>query len=167
MKYIEGTARDQLCLFEEKLDSIITEEHIIRFIDIYVDKLDLVKLEIHNIDNEKGIGYNPSLYLKIYIYSYLNKIRTTRRIERECKRNVELIWLTKQLAPDHWSISNFRKLNKKALKNIFKEFLKFCYKLELLSFDCIAIDGTKMRTQNSMSNIYKKEEIDKVVEKVE
>lgn len=167
MKYIEGNSRDQLYLFEEKLDRIIPEEHIVRFIDAYIDKLDLEKLEIYNLDKEKGKGYNPRLYLKIYIYSYLNKIRTTRKIERECKRNLELIWLSQQLAPDHWSISNFRKLNKKALKNIFKEFLRFCYKLELLSFNCIAIDGTKMRTQNSMSNIYKKEEIDKVLTRVE
>ena len=167
MNFIKGTSRDQLCLFEEKLDDIIQEEHLVRFIDIYVDKLDLVELEININDKAKGIGYNPTLYLKIYIYSYLNKIRSSRKIERECKRNLELIWLTKQLAPDHWSISNFRKMNKKALKNIFKEFLKFCHKLELLSFDCIAIDGTKIRTQNSMSNVYKKEEIDKVLKKIE
>lgn len=167
MKYIEGTPRDQLCLFEEKLDNMIPEEHIVRFIDLYVDKLDLINLEINTNDKAKGLGYAPSLYLKIYIYSYLNKIRSTRKIERECKRNLELIWLSKQLAPDHWSISNFRKLNRKALRNIFREFLKFCYKLELLSFDCVAVDGTKMRTQNSMSNIYKKEEIDKVLKKVE
>ena len=168
MKYIEGTPREQLCLFEEKLDDIIAEEHLIRFIDVYVDKLDLVRLEIHNIDNNIGCpGYNPTLYLKIYIYSYLNRIRSSRKIERECRRNLELIWLTKQLKPDHWSISNFRKVNKKALKNIFKEFLRFCHKLDLLSFDCIAIDGTKMRAQNSLSNIYKKEEIDKLQEKAE
>src|SRR4030042_613303 len=152
MKYIEGTAREQLCLFEEKLDDIIPEEQSVRFIDAYIDKLDLIKLEISNIDNTKGIGYDPALYLKIFIYSYLNKIRSSRKIERECKRNIELIWLTKQLVPDHWSISNFRKMNKKALKNIFKEFLKFCHKLNLLSFTCIGIDGTKMRAQNSMRN---------------
>ena len=167
MKYIEGTPRDQLCLFEEKLDDIIPEEHLLRFIDIYVEKLDLIKLEINSSDKSKGIGYNPTLYLKIYIYSYLNKIRSSRKIERECKRNLELIWLTKQLAPDHWSISNFRKLNRKVLKNIFKEFLRFCHKLDLLSFDCIGIDGTKMRAQNSLSNVYMKERIDELLMKVE
>ena len=167
MKYIEGTARDQLCLFEEKLDDIIQEDHLIRFIDLYINKLDLIGLEINTNDKGKGIGYDPTLYLKIYIYSYLNKIRSSRKIERESKRNLELIWLTKQLAPDYWSISNFRKSNKKALRNIFKEFLRFCHKLELLSFDCIAVDGTKMRTQNSMSNVYKREKIDKILEKVE
>jgi transposase len=167
MKYIEGTPRNQLCLFEEKLDDMIEEENLIRFIDVYVNKLDLIKLGIHTNDKSKGTGYDPYLYLKIYIYSYLNRIRSSRQIERECTRNIELIWLTQQLSPDHWSISNFRKTNKKALKNIFKEFLRFCHKLELLSFDCVAIDGTKMRAQNSKSNIYKKNEIDKNLEKVE
>lgn len=167
MKYIEGTPRNQLCLFEEKLNDLIEEEHLIRFIDLYVDKLDLIELEIHANDKSRGIGYDPCLYLKIYIYSYLNRIRSSRKIERECKRNIELIWLTKQLSPDHWSISNFRKMNKKSLKNIFKDFLRFCHKLNLLSFDCVAIDGTKMRAQNSMSNIYKKDEIDKSLEKIE
>ena len=167
MKYIEGTPREQLCLYEEKLDDIISEDHLIRFIDAYVDRLDLIQLGVKINDKDKGVGYNPTLYLKIYIYSYLNSIRSSRKIERECKRNLELIWLTMQLSPDHWSISNFRKCNKKLLKNIFKEFLLFCKKLELLSFDCFAIDGTKMRAQNSMSNIYKRAEIDKLLEKIE
>lgn len=167
MKYIEGTPREQLCLFEEKLDDIIPDDHLVRFIDVYVEKLDLIKLGIKIKDKDKGVGYNPTLYLKIYIYSYLNSIRSSRKIERECKRNLELIWITQQLAPDHWSISNFRKCNKKLLKNIFKEFLLFCKKLELLSLDCFAIDGTKMRTQNSMSNIYKRDEIDNLLEKIE
>jgi transposase len=167
MKYIEGTPREQLCLFEEKLDDIISEDHLVRFIDAYVDKLDLVKLGVKIKDKAKGVGYPPTLYLKIYIYSYLNSIRSSRKIERECKRNLELIWLTMQLSPDHWSISNFRKCNKNLLKNIFKEFLLFCKSLELLSFDCVAIDGTKMRAQNSMSNIYKRNGIDKLLEKID
>jgi len=168
MQYISGTPRNQLCLFQEKLDDLIQEDQLVRFIDIYVDKLDLIKLEVFNIDRTTGRpGYNPALYLKIYIYSYLNKIRSSRKIETECKRNIELIWLTEQLTPDHWSISNFRKRNKKAIKNIFKEFLSFCHKLNLLSFECIAIDGTKMRSQNSLSNVYKKKEIDKILENVE
>lgn len=168
MGYIEGTGRDQLHLFEEKIDDMINEDHLVRFIDAYVNKLDFAALEIFNAENNIGTpGYDPALYLKIYIYGYLNKIRSSRKIERECKINIELIWLTCRLAPDHWSISNFRKKNTKALKNIFKEFLRFCHKLNLLSFDMIAIDGTKMRAQNSLSNIYSKEKIDKRLEKIE
>lgn len=168
MRYIEGTNRDQLSLFENKLDEIISEDHVVRFIDAYVDKLDLEKIGIKNIDEKKGRpGYSPYLYLKIYIFSYLNRTRSSRKIERECKRNIELIWLTEQLSPDHWSISNFRKENKEALKNIFKEFLNFCYKLKLLSFECIAVDGTKMRALNNNGNVYKKENLGKLEVKIE
>lgn len=167
-KYVEGTPRNQLCLFSESLDKIISREHIVRFIDSYVEKLDLFKLEIHNIENKKGRpGYNPTLYLKIFIFSYLNRLRSSRKIERECKRNLELIWLTRQLAPDHWSISNFRKTNSRALKNLFKDFLTFCHKLELMSFDCVAIDGTKMRAQNHLSNVYKRSDMDKLLEQAD
>ncbi len=167
-KYIVGTPRMQLCLFSENLDEMVSADHIVRFIDIYVEKLDLIKLEISNIELRQGRpGYNPTLYLKIFIYSYLNKVRSSRKIERECQRNLELIWLTNQLAPDHWSLSNFRKTNTKALKNLFKEFLKFCHKLELMSFDCVAIDGTKVRAQNHLSNIYKRDQMDKLMEKAE
>jgi transposase len=167
MNFIEGTPRDQLVLFSDKLDNIIDKDHIIRFIDLYVEKMDLLTLKIQTNDKTQGIGYNPSVYLKIYIYSYLNKLRSSRKIENECKRNIELIWLTKQLAPDHWSISNFRKKNKKGLMNIFKEFLKLCYKLKLINLDCVAIDGTKMRAQNGVSNVYKKESIYSLLERIE
>lgn len=168
MKYIEGTSREQLYLYTEKLDDLITRDNIIRFIDVYVDKLDLIKLKIHNINKTKGSpGYNPKLYLKIYIYCYLNRIRSSRKIEKACKVNIELIWLNKQLTPAYWAISNFRKQNKKALKKIFKEFLKFCHKLELLSFDCVAVDGTKMRANNSLSNIYKKDTIGKLLDSID
>lgn len=167
MNFIEGTPREQLVLFSDELDNIIEKEHVIRFIDLYVENLDLITLKIQTNDKAQGIGYNPYLYLKIYIYSYLNKLRSSRKIENECKRNIELIWLTKQLAPDHWSISNFRKKNKKGLVNIFKEFLKLCYKLKLINLDCVAIDGTKMRAQNGVSNVYKKATIENLLEKID
>jgi len=167
MNFIEGTPREQLVLFSDKLDTIIGEDHVIRFIDLFVEKLNLSTLNIQVNDKVQGTGYNPTLYLKIYIYSYLNKIRSSRKIENECKRNIELIWLTKQLSPDHWSISNFRKNNSKALINIFKEFLKLCYKLKLVNLDLVSVDGTKMRAQNSVSNVYKRESIDGLLKKIE
>ncbi len=167
-KYIEGIHRNQLCLFSKSLDEIIPEEHIIHFIDVYVEKLDLIGLKIHNIENKKGRpGYNPTLYLKIFIYGYLNRLRSSRKIERECTINLELIWLTEQLAPDHWSISNFRKTNSRVIKNLFKEFLKLCHKLELLSFNCVAIDGTKIRAQNHSSNVYDRDAMEKLLEQVD
>ena len=166
MKFKQGTDRKQLSLFSMPLDNEIPENHVVRFIDAYVDALDLDELEIDTKDKKKGLGYNPKLYLKIYIYSYLNKLRSSRTIEKECRRNIELIWLTKNLAPDHWSISNFRKNNNKALINLFKSFLRYCYKLKLISLDIVAIDGTKMRGQNHRSNVYKRENIDNKIEMI-
>jgi transposase len=168
MKYITGTNRKQLCLFNESLDDIIEEDNVVRFIDEYINKLDLDNLEIKTTESRKGRPpYHPRLYLKIYVYSYLIKIRSSRKIETECKRNIEMIWLTEQLTPDHWSISNFRKQNRKALTNIFKEFVMFCHSIELLDLKLAAIDGTKMRGQNHIGNIFKREEIDNAREKIE
>jgi transposase len=168
MKYITGTNRTQLFLFRETLDEIIKDDHIVKFIDTYINKMDMNKLEIKETKDGRGRPpYDPHLYLKIYIYCYLIKIRSSRKIERECQRNMELIWLTEQLAPDFWSIANFRKQNKKALINIFKEFLTFCHKLELLSLKLTAIDGTKMRGQNHNGNIYKRDDIDKLQKRIE
>lgn len=160
MVFIEGNDRKQLSLFKTTLDNEIPNDHIVRFIDAYVDKLDLQELGIDLNYKKKGKGYFPGLYLKIYIYSYFNKFRSSRIIEKECHRNIELKWLTKELSPDHWSISNFRKVNNKALISIYKNFLIFCYKINLISFDLIAIDGTKIRGQNHNSNIYKRDSID-------
>lgn len=168
MDYIKGTPREQLHLFTENLDEIIDEENPVRFIEAYINKLDMGKLGFKVPDVLTGRPpYAPVLLLKIYIYSYLNKVRSSRRIETACQRNIELIWLTEQLAPDFKTIADFRKDNKEGIKNIFKEFLKLCHKLELLSFKCVAIDGTKMRAQNGMNNVYKKEEIEKIEKALE
>ncbi len=168
--FIEETPREQLNLFEEKLDDIISKDNPVRFIDAYVEKLDLIKLGFQ----EKGTGggkgrppYKTSTLLKIYIYGYLNKVRSSRKLEAECARNVELMWLIGRLAPDFKTIADFRKDNRKGIKQIFKEFLKLCHKLELLSLKCVAIDGTKARAQNSLKNIYKREEIEKIEKRIQ
>ena len=163
--YINGTSREQLYLFESKLDDIISEDNPVRFIDAYVDKLDLLKLGFTNPGKDGGQGrppYNPAMMLKIYIYGYLNRIRSTRKLESECKRNTELIWLTCKLAPDFKTIADFRKDNRNGIKQIFREFLKLCNRLDLLSFRCVAVDGTKERAQNHLDNIYRKESMDQI-----
>ena len=106
--------------------------------------------------------YEPAMMLKIYIYGYLNRIRSSRKLEAECNRNVELMWLTGKLFPDFKTIADFRKDNKKGIKEIFREFLNLCHRLELLSFECVGIDGTKERAKNHLDNIYRKETIEKV-----
>ena len=167
--YIKGIPREQLYLFDEKLDDIIQNDNTARFIDAYVEKLDLTKLGFKiktKIDSKGRPPYNPATMLKIYIYGYLNKIRSSRKLETECKRNTELIWLTLRLAPDFKTIADFRKDNRKGIKKIFKEFLKLCHKLDLLSLECVAIDGTKARAQNSLDNIYKRDAIDQIEQRI-
>lgn len=163
--FITGTSRDQLNLFEEKLDELLSPDNPARFIDAYVDKLDLKKIGFKIPGTHGGKGrppYEPSMMLKIYIYGYLNRIRSSRKLETECNRNIELIWLTNRLFPDFKTIADFRKDNKKGIKTIFREFLNLCQKLELLSFQCVAIDGTKKRAKNHLDNIYRKETIEKI-----
>ena len=121
--YINEESRDQINLFEEKLDDIISTDNPARFIDAYVEKLDLKKLGF-KISGESNTGrpaYRPSTMLKIYIYGYLNRIRSSRKLEAECTRNVELMWLTRRVTPDFKTIADFRGFNKKGLKNIFRQ----------------------------------------------
>ena len=168
--YIDGTSREQLYLFENKIDDMISEDNPVRFIDAYVDKVDLLELGFSNPGTNAGKGrppYNPAMMLKIYIYGYLNRIRSSRKLEAECSRNTELIWLTCRLAPDFKTIADFRKDNGKGIKAIFREFLKLCHKLELLSFRCVAVDGTKERAQNHLDNIYRKENIDQISARIQ
>jgi len=168
--FINETPREQLNLFAEKLDDLISADNTVRFIDAYINKLDLRKLGFKNPGSNEGQGrpaYKASTMLKIYTYGYLNRIRSSRKLEAECGRNVELIWLTGRLSPDFKTIADFRKDNRKGIKKIFKEFLKVCHKLELLSLRCVAIDGTKERAQNSLDNIYKRNEIEKIEERIQ
>jgi transposase len=163
--FITGTSRDQLNLFEEKLDELVSPNNPARFIDAYVNKLDLQTMGFKIPGTNGGKGrppYEPSMMLKIYIYGYLNRIRSSRKLEAECNRNIELIWLTNRLNPDFKTIADFRRDNKKGIKTIFRKFLNLCQKLELLSFDCVAIDGTKERAKNHLDNIYRKENIEKI-----
>jgi len=111
--------------------------------------------------------YRSHLLLKIYFYGYMERLRSTRKLEKECNRNIEMIWLTEGLAPDFKTISDFRTKNRKAIKNIFKEFLTFCNKAGLLSLETVAIDGTKLRAQNNLNNVYHRNEMEKIQKKIE
>lgn len=168
MNYIEGIHRKQLVLFNNYLDEIINDQNPVRFIDAYVDSLDLYSLGINMPKMETGAPpYDPALLLKIYIYCYFERTRSSRKIEKECNRNQELIWLTCQLAPDFKTIADFRKNNKKGLTNIFKDFLKLCKKLNLISLKITATDGTKLRAQNGKNEVYNKSTIDEVQAKID
>lgn len=163
MEYVRGTPRKQLVLFSERLDDIVEEENPVRFIDAYVENLELEKLGFKVRTMKTGRPpYRAELMLKIYIYGYLNKIRSSRRLEKECKKNIEMIWLTEQLAPDFKTIADFRKDNAAGLKGIFREFLQLCKKLNLIEYQTVAIDGTKMRAQNSSKNVFRREAIEEI-----
>lgn len=168
VQYIEGIPRNQIYLFNECLDDMIEEDNIVRFIDAYIESLELKELGFTVPSMKTGAPpYRTQLKLKIYIYGYLERIRSSRRLEKECKRNTELMWLTENLAPDFKTIADFRKDNAKALKNLFKEFLKLCHKLSLLSFKTVAIDGTKLRGQSSLNEVYRRAEMDRVEKEIQ
>lgn len=168
MNYIQGTVREEAVLFNECLDNVIEEDNPVRVIDAYVDNLELKKLgfKIPKLETGKP-PYNPHDLLKIYLYGYIERIRSSRKLEKECKRNQELRWLTKELAPDFKTIADFRRDNRDGIKNIFKEFLFFCKKMNLLSLSTVGIDGTKLRAQNGQNNVFKRDRIESIEKKIE
>ena len=156
MKYIEGVNRFQIVMLPDILDDYITENNPVRVIDIFIDSLDLREMDVGAHDNETGRPpYNPKDILKLYVYGYFNKIRSSRRLEREACRNLELMWLLNRLTPDHKTIANFRKNNAKALKNVFREFVQLCKKLGLYGNELMAIDGSKFSAVNSLGALDK------------
>ncbi len=156
MSYIKGISRNQTLLFPEVIEDYIEEDNPVRFIDAYVDSLDLVELKFkYAVEAETGRPpYNPTDMLKLYIYGYLNSIRSSRNLEKETYRNIEVVWLLKKLHPDFKTIADFRKDNKKAIKKVCREFILLCKKLELFGAELIAIDGSKLRAVNSKERTY-------------
>ena len=149
-RYIEGEERSQATLFPQQLDSYIAEDNPVRVIDVFVDELDLGKMGFKTVPAETGRpSYHSSTMLKLYIYGYLNRIQSSRRLEREAGRNVELMWLLGRLAPDFKTIADFRKDNTKAIRLVCREFVLLCRKLDLFSDAFIAIDGSKFKAVNN------------------
>ena len=136
------------------LDDYVDKENPVRFIDAFIDSLNLEKLGFkHSILADTGRpSYDPSDLLKLYVYGYLNQVRSSRKLEKECHRNVEVMWLMKKLAPDFKTIADFRKNNVECIKGVFKEFVYLCKSLDLYGAQLIAIDGTKFKAVNSRSN---------------
>jgi len=151
VNFVQGADRSQITMFPEAIDDYIDDNNSVRVIDVYVDSLNMKSLGFKNTTpNEMGRPmYSPQLMLKIYLYGYLNKIRSTRRLETESKRNLEMIWLTKKLSPDHKTISRFRKDNPRALKKVFRDFVKLCSRLGLYGKELVAVDGSRFSGVNS------------------
>jgi transposase len=134
-EHIEGLNRNQTFLLPETLEQYVNQDNPARFIDAFTEHLNLQNMGFtHSTPTQTGRPpYNPKDLLKLYIYGYLNQVRTSRKLERECHRNLEVLWLTKKLAPDHKTIADFRKDNAQCIKAVFKEFFKFTMSLDMYS----------------------------------
>ena len=150
-RFIEGEGRHQVTLLPECLDDYIGEDNPVRVVDMFVDELDLAELGFGGVAPAATgrPSYHPSVLLKIYIYGYLNRIQSSRRLEREAQRNVELMWLTGRLAPDFKTIADFRHDNGKGIRNVCKRFVDMCRQLNLFSQAIVAIDGSKFKAVNN------------------
>lgn len=156
MGYIEGQNRGQVTILPETIDEYISDNNPVRVIDVFIENLDLEKASFAKSAplRDGRPAYNPKDLLKLYIYGYFNKIRSSRKLMIECRRNVELMWLLKKLTPDFRTIADFRKNNVKALKNVFKAFVKLCLEMNLYAKELIAIDGSKFKAVNAKDKNY-------------
>src|SRR6058998_576647 len=150
-RFVVGDDRSQSTLFPERLEDYLSEDNPVRAIDVLVDELDLAGLGFGGVEPEATgrPAYHPATLLKIYIYGYLNRVQSSRRLERETQRNVELIWLTGRLMPDFKTIADFRKDNGKAIRQVCREFVLLCCSLSLFSDAIVAIDGSKFKAVNN------------------
>jgi transposase len=168
-RFVEGEDRSQSTLFPERLDDYIAEDNPVRVIDVFVDELDLKGLGFEGMQPEVTgrPAYHPTSLLKIYIYGYLNRIQSSRRLERETQRNVELIWLTGRLMPDFKTIADFRKDNGKAIRSVCREFIVVCRNLKLFSEAIVAIDGSKFKAVNNRDKNFTERKLKARMEQLE
>ena len=167
--FVAGLDRSQSTLFPARLDEYVSEDNPVRAVDIFVDGLDLRKLGFGDVQPlaTGRPGYHPATMLKIYIYGYLNRVQSSRRLERECQRNIELIWLTGQLAPDFKTIADFRKDNGKAIREVCRAFVALCGKLNLLADASVAIDGSKFKAVNARDKNFTEAKMQRRLERID
>ncbi|MPW24014.1 IS1182 family transposase, partial [Paraburkholderia sp. CNPSo 3157] len=149
-RFVQGEDRTQSFLLPEALDDYVTNTNPVRVVDVFVDELDLQKLGFEGVEPALTgrPSYHPAVMLKIYIYGYLNRIQSSRRLEREAQHNVELMWLTSRLTPDFKTIARFRKDNGKAIRSVCRQFVALCQRLDLFAEAFVAIDGSKFKAVN-------------------
>src|SRR3954452_14582184 len=168
-RFVEGTDRGQNTLFPECLEDWIGEDNPVRVIDVFVDELDLAELGFDGIDPEVTgrPSYHPSVLLKLYIYGYLNRVQSSRRLEREARRNVEVMWLTGRLAPDHKTVADFRKDNGAAIRKVCVQFVALCREIGLLTKTSVAIDGSKFKAVNNRDKNFTRAKMERRLAQIE
>ena len=168
-RFIEGVDRSQGTLFPDRLEDWIGDDNAVRVVDVFVDELDLGGLGFGRVQplSTGRPGYHPSLLLKLYIYGYLNRVQSSRRLEREAGRNVEVMWLTRRLVPDHKTIADFRKDNGPAIRKVCARFVALCRRLELFADACVAIDGSKFKAVNSRDKNFTRAKMKRRMEQIE
>lgn len=156
MPYITGKDRMQLTMIPESIDDYVSDENEVRVIDAFVEALDMKELGFvrYEAASTGRPGFRPQDMLKVYIYGFLNRVRSSRRLEQECKRNVELMWLINKLTPDYKTIADFRRDNSQALKQVFRQFTVICREWDMFNKEIVAIDGSKFKASNSKKNNY-------------
>src|ERR1700751_5320832 len=168
-RFVEGEDRRQGVLLPEFLDDYVSEENPVRAIDVFVDGLDLGGLGFEGVVPETTgrPGYHPGVLLKISVYGYINQVASSRRLEREAQRNVEMMWLTQRLAPDFKTIADFRKDNGAAIRAVCSQFVVLCRQLGLFTRVVVAIDGSKFKTVNNRDKNYTVAKVTGRVEQVD
>jgi transposase len=168
-RFVEGMDRGQSTLFPECLEDWIAEDNPVRVIDVFVDGLDLAELGFGGVAPEVTgrPSYHPSVLLKLYIYGYLNRVQSSRRLEREALRNVEVMWLLGRLAPDHKTIADFRKDNGRAIRQVCARFVELCRTMGLLTEASVAIDGSKFKAVNNRDRNFTRAKMDRRMAQIE
>src|ERR1700754_1794800 len=167
--FVAGLDRGETTLLPECLEDWVDENNSVRAVDVFVEALDLRDLGFEGVD-APGIGrpsYRPGVLLKLYIYGYLTRVQSSRRLEREAGRNLEVMWLTGRLAPDHKTIADFRKDNGPAIKKVCAQFVELCRKMGLLTKASVAIDGSKFKAVNSRDNNFTQGKIQRRQKQIE
>src|ERR1022692_2022898 len=168
-RFVEGEDRTQVTLLPECLDDFVVEDNPVRVIDVFIDELDLTGLGFEGVapaDTGRP-AYHPAVLLKIYVYGYLNRLQSSRRLERETQRNVELMWLTGRLMPDFKTIADFRKDNGKAIRSVCRQFVVLCQQLGLFSEALVAIDGSKFKAVNNRDRNFTSAKLKRRMEEIE
>jgi transposase len=168
-RFVVGDDRSQSTLFPDRLDDYLGDDNPVRAIDVFVEELDLAELGFGGVEPEATgrPAYHPATLLKIYIYGYLNRVQSSRRLERECQRNIELIWLTGRLMPDFKTIADFRKDNGGAIRKVCREFVVLCRRLELFSDASVAIDGSKFKAVNTRDRNFTQAKMQRRLEQID